>query len=402
MSSESYDVIIVGAGPAGSYAGYRLASLGHKVAVLEQKEAPGVDVCCTGVISTECFRSFGVSPEVILTEANSARFFSPSGRCLRLESEKVQAYVIDRPSFDQAVAGKAQTHGAEYLFSCEVVDVSVGNGRAQVEALCRGSREILTTRAVILASGFKAKPPEKLGLGEIRNFLTGAQAEIETRNIDEVEVYFGQGIAPGLFAWLVPVAPNRALVGLLSKSQAKLHLQKFLAGPFCQGRVMNGKAQIAQKAVPLGSLPRTYGDRILVIGDAAGQVKPTSGGGIYFGHLGAVMAAEVLHRALSNDDLGSAQLSCYQKEWKARMGKEISLGCWARRLYARLKDRDIERIFGMLDSGGMAQAMLDSPNFSFDWHSKSILAGLKYGLAYPASGIVGSIAWRGRGVPKDD
>jgi flavin-dependent dehydrogenase len=114
------------------------------------------------------------------------------------------------------------------------------------------------------------------------------------------------------------------------------------------------------------------------------------------------MAARVLHRALSNDDLGSAQLSCYQKEWKARMGKEISLGCWARRLYARLKDRDIERIFGILESGGMAQAMLDSPNFSFDWHSKSILAGLKYGLAYPANGIVGSIAWWGRGAPGDD
>ena len=98
MSRESYDVIIVGAGPAGSYAAYRLASLGDKVAVLEQKEAAGLNVCCTGVISTECFRSFGVSPEVILTEANSARFFSPSGRCLRLQSEKVQA-IRSRPGF---------------------------------------------------------------------------------------------------------------------------------------------------------------------------------------------------------------------------------------------------------------------------------------------------------------
>ena len=402
MSSESYDVIIVGAGPAGSYAAYRLASLGHKVAVLEQKEAPGVDVCCTGIISTECFRSFGVGPEVILTEANSGRFFSPSGRCLRLQSEKVEAYVVDRASFDQAIACKAAAQGAEYLFLCQVVDISVGNGRAQVEALCRGSREIFTTRAVILAHGFKAKPPENLGLGEMKHFLTGAQTEIEARNIDEVEVYFSQGIAPGLFAWLVPTSPNRALVGLLSTSQAKLHLQRFLAGPFCQGRVMNGKAQIAQKAIPLGSLPRTYGDRILVIGDAAGQVKATSGGGIYFGHLGATIAAEVLHRALSSDDLGSAQLSCYQKEWKARMGKEISRGCWARRLYARLNDREIERILAMLDSGGMAQALVNSPDFSFDWHSKSILAGLKYSLAHPARGIVDSLPWRGREASNDD
>jgi digeranylgeranylglycerophospholipid reductase len=402
LSSESYDVIIVGAGPAGSYAGYRLASLGHKVAVLEQKEAPGLDVCCTGVISAECFRSFGISPKVILRKADSARFFSPSGRCLRLQSEKVQAYVVDRASFDQAIAGKAQAQGAHFFFSLQVTDIAAGNGGAQVEALCRGSREKFASRAIILANGFRPKLPHKLGLGEIKHFLTGAQAQVETRDIDEVEVYFGQGTAPGLFAWLVPASPNRALAGLLSTSQAKLHLQRFLLGPFCQGRVLNGKAQIAQRAVPLGSLPRTYGDRILVIGDAAGQVKPTSGGGIYFGHLGARIAADVLHRALSTDDLGSAQLSCYQKEWKAKMGREISLGYWARRLYAKLNDRDIERIFGMLDSGGMAQALLDSPNFSFDWHSKSILAGLKHSLAYPARGIVASLPWRGREAPKDD
>jgi hypothetical protein len=110
----------------------------------------------------------------------------------------------------------------------------------------------------------------------------------------------------------------------------------------------------------------------------------------------------VLDGALGDDDLGSARLSCYQKEWKARMRREISLGCWARRLYARLNDRDIERIFRMLDSGGAAQAILDSPNFSFDWHSKSILAGLKYGLAHPARVIAGSLARRGRDATRDD
>lgn len=394
MSSESYDVIIVGAGPAGSYAAYRLASLGHKVAVLEQKEAPGLDVCCTGIISAECFRSFDISPEVILTTANSARFFSPSGRCFKVQSEKVQAYVVDRASFDKAVACKAEAQGADYLFSCQVVDIAVGNGGAQVEALFQGSREVFTSRAIILANGFKRKPPEKLGLGEIKHFLTGAQTEIEAENIDEVEVYFGQRITRGLFAWLVPASPNKALAGLLSTSQAKLHLREFLLGPFCQGRVITREARIGQKAIPLGSLPRTYGDRILVIGDAAGQVKPTTGGGIYFGHLGAKIAAEVLHRALSSDDLGSAQLSCYQKEWKARMGKEIFMGHWARRLYAKLNDYEIERIFGMLDSGGIAEALLNSPNFSFDWHSKSILAGLKYSLAYLGRKCRRSLPWQ--------
>lgn len=373
----------MGAGPAGSYAAYELASSGYSVAVLEQKSAPGLDICCTGIISTECFNSFGISPEVILAKANSVRLFSPSGRCLRLESEKIQACVIDRASLDQAVARKAQASGAHYFLSSRVTDITVEEDRAKVEVLYLGSGEMFTSRAVILANGFKPKLSQKLGLGKIKNFLIGAQTEIEAQNIDEIEIYFGRQIAPGSFAWLVPTSANKALAGLLSTSQAKLHLGKFLLGPFCQGRMTTGEVKIRQKAIPLGTLPRTYGDRVLVIGDAAGQVKPTTGGGIYLGHLGAKIAAEVLKEALESDDLAAAQLYRYQKEWKAKMGREISLGYRARQLYGRLSDKRIEKIFNMLDSGGVAEALLNSPNFSFDWHSKLILTGLKYSLTHP-------------------
>jgi digeranylgeranylglycerophospholipid reductase len=125
LPGKFYDVIIVGAGPAGSYVAYALASLGHSVAVLEKKSVPGLDACCTGIISTECFDSFGIRPDIILTRANSAKFFSPSGKCLKLATQKVQAYVVDRASFDQAIAGKAQAVGAEYFFSFRVTDIAI-------------------------------------------------------------------------------------------------------------------------------------------------------------------------------------------------------------------------------------------------------------------------------------
>ena len=381
MSNEFYDIIVVGAGPAGSYAAYKLASLGHKVAVLEQKETPGIDICCTGIISPECFDSFGVASDVILTKANSAKFFSPSGKSLRLETEKVQAYVIDRVSFDQAVAAKAKAQGADYFLSSWVTDIAIKKDWAQIEALCHGSGEIFNARAVILASGFKPKLSQRLGLGRISNFAIGAQAEVETQGIDEVEIYLSQEIAPGFFAWLAPTSENKALAGVISPSHAKLHLGKLLADSFCHSKVISKEPEIRQKTIPLGTLPRTYGDRALVIGDAAGQVKPTTGGGIYFGHLGAQMAAEVLHQALVSDDLSATCLSCYEKEWKAKIGKEISLGCLARRLYAKLSDQRIEQIFHVVDSDGIAESLLKSPDFSFDWHGKLILAALKHGLA---------------------
>ncbi len=383
MSGQVYDVIIVGAGPAGSYAAYELSSLGHDVAVFEQKNAPGLDVCCTGIISTECFDSFGISKDVILTKANSAKFFSPSGRCLRLQTEKVQAYVVDRLLFDEAIASKAQSQGAHYFFSSQVIDIVPGKDYMQAKTLCSGAREIFTARAVVLANGFRPKLSQKLGLGRIKSFLIGAQAEVETRKLDDPEVYFGHEVAPGSFAWLVPISANKAYAGLLSTSRAKLHLRKFLLTPFCQGRIMNQEVEIKRRAIPLGTLSRSYGDRVLVIGDAAGHVKPTTSGGIYFGHLGAQIAVNVLDEALSSDNLTADRLGRYQKQWKAKMGKELSHGYWARWAYARLSDRQIEGIFNMLDSGSLARRLLNSNDFSFDWHSSLILASLRPSSAHP-------------------
>ena len=383
MSGQFYDVIIVGAGPAGSYIAYKLASLGYDVAVFEEKSASGLNVCCTGIISTECFQSLDLGTDVILTKLDSATFFSPSGRCLRLQTEKVQAYVVNRLLLDKALTAKAQSQGAQYFFSSPVINIIPGKDSIQAETLCSGAREIFSARAVVLANGFKLELPQKLSLGKIKNFLVGAQAEVEVKNVDTFEIYFGQGIAPGAFAWLVPTSTNKAYVGLLATSQAKLHLQKFLNNLFDQGRITSREVEIGQKAVPLGTLARSYGDRVLVVGDAAGQVKPTTGGGIYFGHLGAQIAAGVLDEALSSDNLTTGQLSRYQKRWKAKMGKELSRGYWARWAYTKLSDRQIERIFSMVDSNGMTEALFNSDNFSFDWHSRLILTVLRRSSAYP-------------------
>jgi len=383
LSGQLYDVIVVGAGPAGSHIAYELASSGHDVAVFEEKSASGLNVCCTGIISTECFQSLNLGTDVILTKVNSAKFFSPSGKCLRFQTEIVQAYVVNRLLLDKAITSKAQSQGAQYFFSSPVIDIIPGKDSIQAETSCLGAREIFSARAVVLANGFRPKLPRKLGLGKIKSFLVGAQAEIEAKNVDELEVYFSQKIAPGAFAWLVPTSANKVYIGLLATSQAKLHLQNLLNNLFGQGRIASREVAIQQKAIPVGTLPRSYGDRVLVIGDAAGQIKPTTGGGIYFGHLGAKIAAEVLDEALSSDNLTAGQLSHYQKKWKAKMGKELSHGYWARWAYGKLSDRQIEGIFNILNSSGIAEALLSSGNFSFDWHSRFILTVLRRSSAYP-------------------
>jgi digeranylgeranylglycerophospholipid reductase len=377
------DIIVVGGGPAGSYIAYELASSGHNVVVLERKSAPGINACCTGIISTECFQRLDPGPGVVLKKVDSAKFFSPSGRRLRFRSENVQAYVVNRLLLDKALACKAESSGARYFLSSRVVDIIRRENSMQAEVLCSGARRIFNARAVVLANGFGSQLPKKLGLGEIESFLVGAQAEIEVRDVDELEVHFGQKVAPGAFAWLVPTSTNKAYIGLLATSQAKLHLQQFLSTLFAEGRVGDPEAKIEQKAIPIKPLPRSYGHRVVVIGDAAGQVKPTTGGGIYFGHIGAKIAAEVLTGALDSDNLTAAYLARYQKQWKARMGREISRAYWARWAYARLSDRQIDGIFDMLNSNGTVDALVRSDSFSFDWHSKLITTVLRRSSAYP-------------------
>lgn len=383
MSSDFFDVIIVGAGPAGSCAAYELAAAGHSVGVFEEKTAPGLNVCCTGIISAECFRSLDLSPDVILTKVNAAKFFSPAGKCLRLHTENLQAYVVHRLLLDKSLAYRAQSRGAQYFFSSPVIDIIPRKDAIQAETIRSGEKQVFAARALILANGFRPKLPWKLGLGKIRKFLVGAQAEIEAKDLDEPEIYFGHNVAPGSFAWLVPISANKAYVGLLSESQTKLHLQNFLKHLFEQHKIGSPDVKIQQRAIPIRTLRRSYGDRLLVIGDAAGQVKPTTGGGIYFGHLGARIAARVLNEALDSDNLTAAYLSRYQTQWKARLGYELSSGYWVRWAYSKLNDRQIEGIFNALASRDMVESLLNSGRISFDWHNELISTVLRQSSAYP-------------------
>jgi digeranylgeranylglycerophospholipid reductase len=383
LSSAPYDVVIVGAGPAGSNAAHNLAASGHRVAVLEQKSAPGQDVCCTGIVSTECFDSFGLSSEVILYRASSVVAYSPSRRSIHLRSDRVQAYVLDRDRFDKALAAKAQRRGVEYRCNCRVTDISIEKDRAAVTVGYNGSREVLNARAVVLASGRSSRLLRRLGFGEKQGSVAGAQLEVETDGISEIEIYVNQDISPGFFSWIVPIAADRALVGLLASSRAGSCLASFLASPGCRSRIKQRLSGIQQKVIPLRPLPRTYGERMLVIGDAAGHVKPITGGGIYFGHIGASIAVRVLDEALRRDDLTAARLSRYQHEWRAKLGREMRLGAWARRSFARLSNGQIEKTFDMIETLGLAPVLVNSPVFSFDWHGRVIAAGLKSSLTYP-------------------
>ena len=381
-----YDVIVVGGGPTGSQVACKLAGMGHRVVVIEQKKDLTGPVCCTGIVGQECVKSFAIDDGVIFRRLNSGSVFAPSGKHLRLWRPEPQACILDRAAFNASMASRAQGRGVEYIWNSPVKSLEIGSDRAWLKVDIQGREpEVLQAQALVIAAGSASRLTEGMGLGRASDFAMAVQAEVETTCIDEAEVYLGRDIAPGFFAWLVPTSPARALVGLMSRRSPGSYLRGLLSSLYARGRIASAEVEMSYGVVALRPLARTYGDRLVVVGSAAGQVKPTTGGGIYYGLLCADIAAGVLHEALERDTLSARDLAAYEKAWKRALGWELKVGYWARRLYEALGDRQLDRIFDIISEDGMLDALVQTEDLSFDWHASAVLKLLGH---HALSGVI--------------
>ena len=361
------DVIVVGAGPAGNNTALGLASKGFTVTVIDSGHNIG-EKLCTGIVGQECTRRFPIDPALVYREASAAEVIAPYAGHVRIEASGPRARIIDRVAYVASFARRARAAGACYLLGQRVLQViPQADG---VTVITDEGR--YRSRVLVLAAGFGSPLTRQLGLGTIPDYVTGAQAAVSTNGVSEVEVHLGHDVAPGFFSWLVPTSPGRALAGLLVRRQAQAHLDRFIQRQRREGKITSVIGTAACWGVPLRPLRRTYRDRVLVVGDAAGQVKPTTGGGIYYALLASEIASQALAEALEADDLSAARLRRYQRRWKGLLSQELEVGYSARRLFEALNDRQISSLVQQAGANGLRYDLATCPDVAFDWHSRFI------------------------------
>jgi len=377
-----YDFLIVGGGPVGCRVAAELARAGHQVAVLEKNTAVGQPVCCTGIISRECLSHFAIPPELILRRLNSASVYMPGGAVLHIEREEMQAAAIDRGAFNAYMARQAQDCGADYLLGQRVNEIRINPDGVHISSANNGATAYFSACAVVLACGFASRFPYALRFGKARGRTVGAQVEVEACDLQEVEVYLGRELAPGYFAWLVPVEGKRALAGLMADRQAPDYLSHFVSLLQKNGRIEALIGKPSYRGITLRAPAHTSAARALLVGDVAGQVKPLTGGGLYFGLMCADIAASTLHRALENGDFSARKMRSYDKECSDLLGRELRLGWQGHRLFGSLSDERIEWLARLAKRKSLPERLSASSQIGFDWHGRAILHLLKE-IAWP-------------------
>lgn len=370
-----YDVVVVGAGPVGSTAARYAAMNGAKVLMIEEHAFIGSPVGCTGLLSTRAVAECELKPsdEFVFNSVRGAFVHAPDGQCLPIDGKQTKAYVVSRKNFDRALAVMAAEEGVELSLRTRAVGLEKPdaefenegqkNPQIKLRVIRNGKPETICTSVVIGADGVKSRIASYAGLKKPARVLPGIQIEAPyaSEDSDFVELFPGS-FAPGFFAWTVPVNEKTSRIGLALEPGLACkggqedcsplsYLEKLLrSNPHVKARYSGGMLDFVVGGIPIGPQEKTASDGVLLVGDAAGQTKPTSGGGIYTGAFAAKIAGKVAAQAALEGDTSAERLSEYDQLWRKGLGKELEIGMKIHDYIGKLEDRQFNDLIGSLNT----------------------------------------------------
>ena len=353
-----YDIVVVGAGPAGSLAALHAAKEGASVLLLEKDREIGVPVrCAEGVGSVGLAYVIDVNPRWIAKTISGAMFHSPSGRIVATKNDAV-GYVLNRKIFDYDLARMAADEGADVMTKAYVHNLIHNNGHiAGVSVNHLGKNYDIEAKLVIGTDGIESRVGRWAGLST-RTAITEMEScvQVTASNIDVpddyIHLYFGQDVAPAGYLWIFPKGDGMANVGLGISGEFSKHkpvteyLYQFLDKNFPKAAILTTVMGGVPSTMPLKKI---VSDGLLLAGDAAHQVNPLTGGGIVNAMIAGKLAGQVAGKAIAENDVSAKRLSQYNDLWNKSEGKKHKLFYKLKDYVYNLTDQEFEKIAKMLE-----------------------------------------------------
>jgi digeranylgeranylglycerophospholipid reductase len=361
----SFDVIVAGGSVAGLFCAREVAKRGHSVLVVEEDFEVGTPEHCGGLVSASGLGDLGIIPssKTLDNRIQSAHLSSPSGTKLVIDAKRQNVLVINRREFDKQIALQAQRNGADIRVKTSLKELKDG-------------------RAITTAGDFDykvfvdARGASSLIQRDREGVLQSAQYEVYADWIEKgkVEVNFDAIRYPGFFSWIIPEADGIGKVGVAGKAiNAGAVINEFLERKGRHSTIRKVFAPIWIK----GPIERFVNGRTVIVGDAAGQSKPTTAGGIYSCGIGGIFAGQAISKFLESEN--PLELEEYQKRWQQKFGGEFEKQLFARKMLERIDNGTIDKLFS-----AVTENMLNdiSSNDDFDFHTSAIvkMLGLKGSL----------------------
>lgn len=327
---DHYDVVVIGAGPAGSVAAATCARAGLSVLLAEKRQEIGSPVRCAEAVGVETISRFiPLDHQWIAAEIEAFSVSNPQGDTIVLPPEET-TLVLERKLFDRELARLAAEAGAEVVVKARATGlIKNGRGVAGVRFMVQGHPREVAARIVIGADGTESQSPRWAGLKSIpqlKDFYSAAQYLLTNVEVNPriCQYHLGWSLAPGGYAWVFPKGHRQANVGLVMWVDPKEtrtaidYLNDFVAARFPRSSSL---AQVVGGIPVTNVLPSMVADGYLCVGDAAHQSDPLTAGGIGPGMVGGSLAAQVAVEALQTGDCSAGFLKKYEQLWDAQFGQ---------------------------------------------------------------------------------
>ena len=349
--TSDYDVIVAGAGVAGCMAAIEASKQGVRIGLFEEHPQVGVPSHCSGVVSLSGLKLLGISSNQAFDQRliRGARFFPPTGSPIEITRPEPVALIINRMKFDQYLAKNAINNGVELHTKSRITKFEkTSDQEIQVTIQNQG---VVGAKVLIDASGAGSRLPTQAGLKppDWSQILPGLQYELigTDRQDDLVNLYFGSKRAPGFFAWSIPTGDHSVRAGLAtSKGNVRTLLDQLVKEHWPKSKI---DATKSGSVLVSGPVDRSWSPRFMVAGDAAGQVKQTTGGGIIIGGYCGMLAGKAAASAVKNPRRADQFLETYDHEWREKFSSDLKKMGIGRRLFFGLSDATLDKLFPALE-----------------------------------------------------